>query len=27
MREVWASGGIVPFYREYGRFPGEQPQA
>jgi methanogen homoaconitase small subunit len=26
MREVWASGGIVPFYREYGRFPGEQPQ-
>jgi methanogen homoaconitase small subunit len=27
MREVWASGGIVPFYREYGRFPGEQPQS
>ncbi|NJP07153.1 MAG: homoaconitate hydratase [Chloroflexaceae bacterium] len=25
MREVWASGGIVPFYRTYGRFPGEAP--
>lgn len=24
MREVWASGGIVPYYRTYGRFPGEQ---
>ncbi len=23
MREVWAAGGIVPFYRTYGRFPGE----
>jgi methanogen homoaconitase small subunit len=24
MREVWGSGGIVNFYRTYGRFPGEQ---
>jgi methanogen homoaconitase small subunit len=24
MREVWASGGIVTYYRTYGRFPGEQ---
>jgi methanogen homoaconitase small subunit len=24
MREVWASGGIVNYYRTYGRFPGEQ---
>jgi methanogen homoaconitase small subunit len=23
LREVWAEGGIVPFYRRYGRFPGE----
>ncbi|NJK80700.1 MAG: homoaconitate hydratase [Chloroflexaceae bacterium] len=23
MREVWQAGGIVPFYRTYGRFPGE----
>lgn len=23
MREIWASGGIVPYYREHGRFPGE----
>jgi methanogen homoaconitase small subunit len=23
MREVWASGGIVTYYRTYGRFPGE----
>lgn len=23
LREVWAAGGIVPFYRRYGRFPGE----
>jgi methanogen homoaconitase small subunit len=23
MREVWSAGGIVPFYRTYGRFPGE----
>jgi methanogen homoaconitase small subunit len=22
-REVWATGGIVPYYRRYGRFPGE----
>lgn len=22
MREVWAAGGIVPFYRQHGRFPG-----
>ena len=21
MREVWAAGGIVPYYREHGRFP------
>ena len=31
LREVWAAGGIVPFYRMYGRFPGEahdeRPQA
>jgi methanogen homoaconitase small subunit len=24
MREIWASGGIVTYYREHGRFPGEQ---
>lgn len=23
LRDVWAAGGIVPFYREHGRFPGE----
>lgn len=23
-REVWATGGIVNYYRQYGRFPGEQ---
>jgi methanogen homoaconitase small subunit len=23
LREVWAAGGIVPFYRRHGRFPGE----
>ena len=23
LREVWSAGGIVPFYRQYGRFPGE----
>lgn len=22
MREVWQAGGIVPFYRQHGRFPG-----
>ncbi len=22
-REVWEAGGIVPYYRTYGRFPGE----
>ena len=22
VREVWAAGGIVPYFREYGRFPG-----
>lgn len=22
MREVWSAGGIVPFYRRHGRFPG-----
>jgi homoaconitase small subunit (EC 4.2.1.36) len=26
LREVWAAGGIVPFYRQYGRFPGEVVQ-
>jgi methanogen homoaconitase small subunit len=25
LREVWAAGGIVPFYRANGRFPGEVP--
>ncbi len=24
MREIWSAGGIVPFYRTYGRFPGEE---
>jgi methanogen homoaconitase small subunit len=23
MREIWSAGGIVSFYRTYGRFPGE----
>ncbi|MEI7771664.1 MAG: homoaconitate hydratase, partial [Chloroflexales bacterium] len=23
LREVWSAGGIVPFYRQHGRFPGE----
>ena len=23
LREVWAAGGIVPFYKKYGRFPGQ----
>ena len=23
VREVWRAGGLVPFYREHGRFPGE----
>ena len=23
MREVWAAGGVVPFVRRYGRFPGQ----
>jgi methanogen homoaconitase small subunit len=23
LREVWDAGGIVPFFRQYGRFPGE----
>ena len=23
MREVWQAGGVVPYYRQYGRFPGE----
>ncbi|MFN8220221.1 MAG: 3-isopropylmalate dehydratase [Fimbriimonadales bacterium] len=23
MRDVWTAGGIVPYYREHGRFPGE----
>ena len=26
LREVWAAGGIVPFYRQHGRFPGEAPR-
>lgn len=24
LREVWAEGGIVPYYRKYRRFPGER---
>ncbi len=24
MREIWSAGGIVPYYRAYGHFPGEQ---
>jgi methanogen homoaconitase small subunit len=24
MQEVWSAGGIVPFYKQHGRFPGEQ---
>jgi methanogen homoaconitase small subunit len=23
MREVWAAGGVVPYVRQYGRFPGQ----
>jgi methanogen homoaconitase small subunit len=23
MQEVWAAGGIAPFYRQHGRFPGQ----
>jgi methanogen homoaconitase small subunit len=23
LREVWAEGGIVPYYKRYGRFPGQ----
>jgi methanogen homoaconitase small subunit len=23
LQEVWNAGGIVPFYKQYGRFPGE----
>jgi methanogen homoaconitase small subunit len=23
LREVWAAGGIVPYYKRHGRFPGE----
>jgi methanogen homoaconitase small subunit len=23
LQEVWAAGGIVPFYKQHGRFPGE----
>lgn len=23
MQEVWQAGGIVPYFRQYGRFPGE----
>ena len=23
MQEVWAAGGIVPFYKQHGRFPGQ----
>ncbi|KAB8140126.1 homoaconitate hydratase [Chloroflexia bacterium SDU3-3] len=26
LREVWAAGGIVPYYKQHGRFPG-QPEA
>jgi methanogen homoaconitase small subunit len=25
LREVWAAGGIVPYYKTYGRFPGQPP--
>jgi methanogen homoaconitase small subunit len=24
VREVWEAGGLVPFWRRYGRFPGEE---
>jgi methanogen homoaconitase small subunit len=24
LREVWDAGGIVPFYRQHGRFPGQE---
>ena len=27
VREVWEAGGVVPFYREHRRFPGEAPLA
>lgn len=23
MREIWQAGGVVPYYRQHGRFPGE----
>jgi methanogen homoaconitase small subunit len=23
MQEIWAAGGIVPFYKQHGRFPGQ----
>jgi methanogen homoaconitase small subunit len=26
MREVWQAGGVVPYYRQHGRFPGEATQ-
>jgi methanogen homoaconitase small subunit len=26
LQEVWAAGGIVPFYKQFGRFPGQQPR-
>ena len=26
LQEVWAAGGIVPYYKEHGRFPGEPVQ-
>lgn len=26
LREVWAAGGIIPYYKQYGRFPGEVEQ-
>jgi methanogen homoaconitase small subunit len=26
MRAVWAAGGIVPFYRQHRRFPGQEPK-
>jgi methanogen homoaconitase small subunit len=23
--QIWQAGGIVPYFKEYGRFPGERP--
>ena len=27
LQEVWAAGGIVPYYKRYGRFPGQAERA